>query len=65
MKHDILLQHKEVVVTSKENIGDAQNYLELPQTSRNKMPTKGRKNEIIFKQCKKTKSHEGKVPLES
>jgi len=65
MKHNILLQHKEVVVTFEENIGYAQNYLELPQISRTKMTTKGRKNEIIFRQCKKTKSHEGKVPLES
>jgi len=54
-----------VVVTFEENIGYAQNYLELPQISRTKMTTKGRKNEIIFRQCKKTKSHEGKVPLES
>jgi hypothetical protein len=65
MKHDILRQHKEVVATCEESIGDAQNYLELPQTLRTKKPTKGRKNEIIFRQCKKTKSHEGKVPLKS
>jgi hypothetical protein len=64
MKHENLLQHKEVVVTSVENIGDAPNYLELPQTSRTKKPTKGRKNEIIFGKCKKIKSYEGKVPLE-
>jgi hypothetical protein len=44
----------------KQAFGDAQNYLEVPQTLRTKKPTKGRKNEIIFGNAKKPSHMEEK-----
>jgi hypothetical protein len=54
MKRDTFFEHKEVVITREESMGDANEYQKLLEPpTKQKKASKGRRTNVIYNQCNK------------